>query len=119
MGPFSEEKQLERAEHLNRLIQDPSISPEARTMWEVHLRWLTWTQEDYAARARTIYAPWQLNEGPCDALKRMTTKPLLVSNTTPATSTVHPLLQSTELTKLESGDDITIPTMTTLPNLRR
>jgi len=55
MGPWSEERQLERAAAIQRLLDDPTLNPEARAMWERHLRGLSRSEAQYNARVVNLY----------------------------------------------------------------
>ena len=56
MGPWNEERQIERAEAILALLNDPTISAEARRIWENHLNSLAETGEAYVVRAQRVYA---------------------------------------------------------------
>lgn len=55
MGPWSEERQFERAQAIARVLQDPELNEEARRIWENHLRGLSRSEAQYNARVRQIY----------------------------------------------------------------
>lgn len=56
MGPFSEEKQYQRAEAIQRLLDtNPQLNPETRTMWERKLKELSFNESTYNFRVREIY----------------------------------------------------------------
>ena len=56
MGPFSEEKQCQRAEAIQRLLDtNPQLNPETRSMWERKLKELSFNESTYNFRVREIY----------------------------------------------------------------
>jgi hypothetical protein len=55
MGPWSEERQLERAENIHRILSNPDLSPEARRIWENHLANLATSESQYNARVVKIW----------------------------------------------------------------
>ena len=56
MGPFSEEKQYQRAEAIQRLLDtNPQLNPETRSMWERKLKELSFNESTYNFRVREIY----------------------------------------------------------------
>jgi len=62
MGPWSEENQIDRAEKILAILNDPSISDEAFRIWSNHLNGLSKTQEIYEMRARSVYEGWITDE---------------------------------------------------------
>lgn len=50
MGPYSEAKQLKRAENVYRLLQQPNLSPWAREYWSTVLKRLAKSEAQYNAR---------------------------------------------------------------------
>lgn len=57
MGPYSEQKQIERAGAIQRLLDNnPNLDPVYRATWERHARNLAVSEEEYNARVRSIYA---------------------------------------------------------------
>lgn len=55
MGPYSDELQYRRAAAIQRLLDDPTLSEDARRIWEGHLRGLSRSEEQYNARVRQIW----------------------------------------------------------------
>ena len=55
MGPWSEERQFERAQAIARVLQHPDLNEDARRIWENHLRGLSRSEAQYNARVRQIY----------------------------------------------------------------
>lgn len=55
MGPFSEEKQWQRAKAIQRMIDDKSLSQEVRGMWSRKLVGLALTEDEYNRRVIEIY----------------------------------------------------------------
>ena len=63
MGPFSEQKQFERAAAIKRLLDNnPQIDDLYRGMWENKLRGLAKNETEYNYRVKTIYS--QMKRGP-------------------------------------------------------
>ena len=63
MGPFSEQKQFERATAIKRLLDNnPQIEDLYRGMWENKLRGLAKNETEYNYRVKTIYS--QMKRGP-------------------------------------------------------
>lgn len=57
MGPFSEEKQYQRASAIARLLeQNPNLSPETKAMWQRHMNNLSFNEETYNFRVKTVYS---------------------------------------------------------------
>jgi len=57
MGPYSEQKQIERAGAIKRLLDDnPNMDPVTRSMWERKANALAVTEEEYNARVKAIYS---------------------------------------------------------------
>lgn len=54
MGPYSEERQYQRAESIARLLDQP-LPDDTRAMWEMHLRNLARNETQYNYRVREIY----------------------------------------------------------------
>lgn len=61
MGPYSEEKQYQRAEAIARLLDNPKLSTETRMMWERHLKNLSHNEETYNFRVKHIYSKLKRN----------------------------------------------------------
>jgi hypothetical protein len=56
MGPFSEEKQYQRAEAIQRLLDtNPQLNSETKTMWERKLKELSFNESTYNFRVREVY----------------------------------------------------------------
>jgi hypothetical protein len=55
MGPYSEQRQLERAQAIVKLLENPNLTPDARRIWERHLQNLSRNEETYNYRVRTIW----------------------------------------------------------------
>lgn len=55
MGPYSEQKQLERATAVAQLLQQPNLSTWARDYWSTVLKRLSRSEEQYNAR---VVATW-------------------------------------------------------------
>jgi len=57
MGPYSEQKQLERAGAIKRLLErNPDLDPSVKLMWQNKLKDLAVTEDEYNARVKAIYA---------------------------------------------------------------
>jgi len=54
MGPYSEQRQLERAQTLERILSQ-DLTDEARQMWTRHLRNLSRSEAQYNYRVRELY----------------------------------------------------------------
>lgn len=55
MGPYSEQRQLERAQAIVRLLENPNLNEDARRIWESHLKNLSRNEETYNYRVRTVW----------------------------------------------------------------
>ena len=56
MGPYSEDKQMQRAESIQRLLDiNPQLDRQYRVMWENKLRALATNEESYNARVKATY----------------------------------------------------------------
>ena len=56
MGPYSEQKQFERAEAIQRLLDtNPQLDDLYRGMWENKLRALALNEEAYNIRVKQVY----------------------------------------------------------------
>ena len=55
MGPYSEERQYERAQAIARLLSDPNLNDEVRIIWERHLANLSRDESQYNSRVKQIY----------------------------------------------------------------
>ena len=57
MGPYSEQKQLERAGAIKRLLDNnPNMDSVTRSMWERKANALAISEEEYNARVKAIYS---------------------------------------------------------------
>jgi hypothetical protein len=55
MGPYSEQRQLARAQAIQRVLDNPSLPDDARRMWQRHLQNLARNEETYNYRVRTTW----------------------------------------------------------------
>ena len=55
MGPYSEQRQLERAEAVARLLNDPNLNEWARNYWTKVAMTLSMNEEQYNARVVNLY----------------------------------------------------------------
>ena len=63
MGPYSEAKQMERAESIKRLLDtNPQLDPVYKGMWQKHLSNLSLNEATYNYRVKNIYS--NLRKGP-------------------------------------------------------
>jgi|TARA_B100001094_G_scaffold187964_1_gene182197 3-methyladenine DNA glycosylase/8-oxoguanine DNA glycosylase len=64
MGPFSEDRQYQRAESIKRLLDtNPQLDPVYKAMWQDKLKGLALNESTYNFRVKTIYSqmkkePW-------------------------------------------------------------
>ena len=57
MGPYSEEKQYQRAAAIKRLLDtNKDLDPYMKAIWLGHLRNLSHNEETYNYRVKTIYS---------------------------------------------------------------
>ena len=57
MGPYSEEKQYQRAAAIKRLLDtNKDLDPHMKAIWLGHLRNLSHNEETYNYRVKTIYS---------------------------------------------------------------
>jgi len=57
MGPFTEQKQNERAESIQKLLDtNPQISDYMKAIWSKHLMNLATNEDEYVARVKQIYS---------------------------------------------------------------
>jgi len=56
MGPYSEQKQLQRAESLTALLRNPDLPEDTRRIWENHLANLSRNEATYNYRVREVYS---------------------------------------------------------------
>jgi hypothetical protein len=54
LGPFSDERQVKRAEAICRVLAQ-DLTEDARRIWEQHLRGLSRSEEQYNARVKMIW----------------------------------------------------------------
>ena len=60
MGPYSEAKQMERAESIKRLLDtNPQLDPVYKAMWQDKLKGLALNESTYNFRVKTIYSQMQ------------------------------------------------------------
>jgi len=55
MGPYSEERQRERAAAVQRLLDDPTLDADARLLWTNVQRRLSRSEAQYNARVVNLY----------------------------------------------------------------
>ena len=56
MGPYSEEKQFQRAKSIQRLLdENPKLDPLYREIWQKHLLNLALNETTYNYRVKNIY----------------------------------------------------------------
>lgn len=55
MGPWSEARQLERAENIVRVLSNPELPNDARRIWEKHLANLAKSEGQYNARVVKLW----------------------------------------------------------------
>ena len=56
MGPYSEEKQFQRAMAISNLLENPNLPTETRAMWQNHLANLSRNESTYNWRVKEIYS---------------------------------------------------------------
>ena len=57
MGPFSEQKQLERADSIKRLLEtNPQMDDYMKSIWKKHAMNISFDEEEYNRRVRSIYS---------------------------------------------------------------
>ena len=61
MGPFSEERQMRRAEMIASILVNTS-DPEVKRIWNQHLDNLARTEEQYNARVALLYGDKKWNQ---------------------------------------------------------
>jgi hypothetical protein len=61
MGPYSEERQYQRAESIARLLES-DLTDDARIIWQRHLQNLATTETQYNYRVKEIYS--KMKKGP-------------------------------------------------------
>ena len=60
MGPFSEDRQYQRAESIKRLLDtNPQLDPVYKAMWQDKLKGLALNESTYNFRVKTIYSQMQ------------------------------------------------------------
>lgn len=56
MGPFSEQKQIERADSIQRLLDsNPQLDDHMKGIWSKHQRNLCLNEDEYNKRVKDIY----------------------------------------------------------------
>jgi hypothetical protein len=55
MGPYSEEKQMERALAVQRILSDPNLNEWSRNYWTKVAMTLSLNEEQYNARVKNTY----------------------------------------------------------------
>ena len=55
MGPYSEDVQYRRAANLGAVLLEPNIDPDFRKIYELKLRSLARTEEQYIERVKQTY----------------------------------------------------------------
>lgn len=61
MGPYSEEKQTQRAARIASIILNNSSNPEIVRIWEQHLKGLAKNEHQYNQRVAKVYGGKQWN----------------------------------------------------------
>ena len=57
MGPFSEDRQYQRAESIKRLLDtNPQLDPVYKAMWQDKVKGLALNESTYNFRVKTIYS---------------------------------------------------------------
>ena len=57
MGPFSEEKQYQRADSIRRLLDtNPQLDDVTKAMWETKLKTLCYDEDTYNERVKQIFS---------------------------------------------------------------
>ena len=57
MGPFSEQKQLERADSIKRLLEtNPQMDDYMKSIWAKHAMNISFDQDEYNRKVRAIYS---------------------------------------------------------------
>jgi len=63
MGPYSEDKQFQRAVAIQRLLENnPDLDPQYKNVWQKHLLNLANNETTYNYRVKHIYS--QMRKGP-------------------------------------------------------
>lgn len=56
MGPYNEDRQIQRAGAIERLLKNnPQLSEDTRNMWQKHLKDLSVSEEEYNAKVKSVY----------------------------------------------------------------
>ena len=65
MGPYCEDRQYRRAANLGAVLLEPDIDPDFRKIYELKLRNLARTEEQYIERVKRVYGGprWNLFTG--------------------------------------------------------
>jgi hypothetical protein len=61
MGPYSEEKQFDRAMAISNLLENPDLPTETRAMWQNHLANIARNETTYNWRVKEIYSHMKVN----------------------------------------------------------
>jgi len=62
MGPFSEQKQIERADSIQRLLDsNPQLDDHMKGIWLKHQRNLCLNEDEYNARVKAIFSNMKRN----------------------------------------------------------
>lgn len=61
MGPYSEEKQFDRAMAISNLLENPDLPTETRAMWQNHLANIARNETTYNWRVKEIYSRMKVN----------------------------------------------------------
>lgn len=62
MGPYSEDRQLRRAELISSIILNNANNPEVKSIWKKHLSSLAQNETEYYRRIATIYGDKKWNK---------------------------------------------------------
>ena len=55
MGPYSVARQAHRRQVIERILAQPNLSDDARSIWTQHLNRLATSEEQYNARVKAVY----------------------------------------------------------------
>lgn len=56
MGPYSEARQLQRAEAIKKILENPKLDKMYKLIWKKHLDNLAINEDEYNARVRSVYS---------------------------------------------------------------
>lgn len=60
MGPYSEDKQLRRAESIKRLLEtNPQMDDNMKSIWKKHAMNIAMNEDEYNRRVRSVYSTLQ------------------------------------------------------------